>query len=99
LKNNEITFFKLSDNGLNISLYKGRSVLVDDNLVTATPAVYIAILLGPGAVGFVVSEPELDSELKSGARRTLVPAAVKPHCTADSTWQFTRSVINSLAHQ
>jgi hypothetical protein len=30
---------------------------VDDNLTTATAGVYITILFGPGAVGFVVAPP------------------------------------------
>lgn len=57
LKNNEITFFKPSDNSLDIPTYKGMGVIVDDNLVTATPGVYLTILFGPGAVGFGITPP------------------------------------------
>jgi len=57
LKNNEITFFKPSDNSLQIPTYKGMAVMVDDNLTTATAGVYVTILFGPGAVGYAVAEP------------------------------------------
>jgi hypothetical protein len=57
LKNNEITFFKPSDNSLQIPTYKGMACIVDDSLVTATEGVYITVLFGPGAVGFAVAEP------------------------------------------
>lgn len=57
LKNNEITFFKPSENGLEIATYKGMGVIVDDNLTTSTSGVFVTILFGPGAVGFAVSEP------------------------------------------
>ncbi len=57
LKNNEITFFKPSDNSLNIPVYKGMSVIVDDNLTTATAGVYVTILFGQAAVGFGTTEP------------------------------------------
>jgi hypothetical protein len=57
LKNNEIQFFKPSDNSLQIPTYKGMACIVDDSLVTATAGVYITILFGPGAVGFAVAEP------------------------------------------
>ena len=50
LKNDEITFFKPSENGIEIPIYKGMAVILDDNLKAAT-GVYITILLGPGAVG------------------------------------------------
>lgn len=57
LKNNEIQFFKPSDNSMDIPTYKGMAVIVDDSLTTATAGVYITILFGPGAVGFAVAEP------------------------------------------
>lgn len=57
LKNDEITFFKPSDNSIDIPTYKGMAVVVDDNL-TPSSGVYVTILMGPGAVGFAVSEPE-----------------------------------------
>jgi hypothetical protein len=57
LKNNEIQFFKPSDNSMQIPTYKGMAVIVDDNLTTATAGVYVTILFGPGAVGYAVAEP------------------------------------------
>lgn len=57
LKNNEITFFKPSDNSLDIPTYKGLGVIVDDNLTTTTAGVFITVLMGPGAFGFAVAEP------------------------------------------
>ncbi len=57
LKNNEIQFFKPSDNSLQIPTYKGMACIVDDNLTTATAGVYVTILFGPGAVGFAVAPP------------------------------------------
>jgi hypothetical protein len=57
LKNNEIQFFKPSDNSLQIPTYKGMACIVDDSLVTGTAGVYITVLFGPGAVGFAVAEP------------------------------------------
>jgi hypothetical protein len=57
LKNNEVQFFKPSDNSLAIPTYKGMALIVDDNLTTATAGVYVSILFGPGAVGFGLSEP------------------------------------------
>ena len=57
LKNNEITFFKPSENDLSIALYKGMACIVDDNLTTTTSGVFVTILMGPGAVGFAVTEP------------------------------------------
>lgn len=57
LKNDEIQFFKPSDNSLDIPTYKGMGVIIDDSLVTATAGVYITILFGPGAVGFAVAPP------------------------------------------
>lgn len=57
LKNNEVTFFKPSDNSMNIPVYKGMAIIVDDNLTTATSGVFVTILFGPGAIGFGTSEP------------------------------------------
>jgi hypothetical protein len=57
LKNNELTFFKPSDNSLAVPVYKGMAVIVDDNLTTATAGVFVSILFGPGALGFAVAEP------------------------------------------
>jgi hypothetical protein len=57
LKNNEIQFFKPSDNSMQIPTYKGMAVMVDDNLTTATAGVYVTILFGPGAVGYAIAEP------------------------------------------
>jgi hypothetical protein len=57
LKNDEITFFKPSENEIEIATYKGMAVIVDDNLTPAS-GVYTTILMGPGAIGFAVSEPE-----------------------------------------
>jgi hypothetical protein len=57
LKNNEIQFFKPSDNSLQIPTYKGMAVIVDDNLTTATAGVFVSILFGPGAVGYAVAPP------------------------------------------
>jgi hypothetical protein len=57
LKNNEIQFFKPSDNSLQIPTYKGMACLVDDNLTTATNGVFVTILFGPGAIGYAVQPP------------------------------------------
>jgi hypothetical protein len=57
LKNDEIQFFKPSDNSLDIPTYKGMGVIVDDNLTTATAGVFLTILFGPGAVGYAVTAP------------------------------------------
>ena len=57
LKNNEIQFFKPSDNSLQIPTYKGMACIVDDNFTTATAGVYVTILFGPGAIGFACAEP------------------------------------------
>jgi hypothetical protein len=57
LKNDEIQFFKPSDNSLDIPTYKGMAVIVDDALTTATAGVYVTILFGPGAVGYAVAPP------------------------------------------
>jgi hypothetical protein len=58
LKNDEITFFKPSDNSLDIPTYKGMGVIVDDNLTTSTAGLYVTVLMGPGAFGYGVSEPK-----------------------------------------
>jgi len=57
LNNDEIQFFKPSDNSLDIPTYKGMCVIVDDNLTTATAGVYVTILFGPGAIGYAVAPP------------------------------------------
>jgi hypothetical protein len=59
LKNDEISFFKPSENDVEIATYKGMAVIVDDNLTPAS-SVYTTILMGPGAVGFGVSEPNTE---------------------------------------
>ncbi len=56
LINNEIEFFKPSENGMEISLYKGLAVIVDDSL-SPVDGVYTTILFGAGAVGFGASAP------------------------------------------
>jgi len=56
LKNDEIQFFKPSENGIEIATYKGMACIIDDNLTPAS-GVYTTILMGYGAVGFGASEP------------------------------------------
>jgi hypothetical protein len=56
LKNDEITFFKPSENAIEIPTYKGMAVIIDDNL-SPTSGVYITILMGSGAVGYAVAPP------------------------------------------
>jgi hypothetical protein len=56
LKNNEIAFFKPSENGIEIPTYKGMSIILDDSL-TVSAGIYVTILFGAGAVGYAVSEP------------------------------------------
>ncbi|MCU1250418.1 MAG: hypothetical protein JWQ49_3447 [Edaphobacter sp.] len=56
LKNDEITFFKPSENEVEIATYKGMAVILDDNLAPAS-GVYVTILMGMSAVGFGVAEP------------------------------------------
>jgi hypothetical protein len=56
LKNNEIQFFKPSENEVELETYKGMAVITDDNLAPAS-GVYITILMGMSAVGFGVAEP------------------------------------------
>ena len=57
LKNNEIQFFKPSDNSMDMPTYKGLGVVVDDNLTVAASGVFVTVLFGPGAVGFGVTAP------------------------------------------
>jgi hypothetical protein len=57
LKNNEIKFFKPSDNSLEFPTYKGLRIICDDSLTTATPGVYVTVLFGPGAVGYAIAAP------------------------------------------
>ena len=57
LKNNEIQYFKPSENGMEIATYKNMALIVDDNLMTATTGVYVSILFGAGAIGSAVGEP------------------------------------------
>ncbi len=56
LKNDEIQFFKPSENEIEVATYKGMAVIIDDNLAPAS-GVYITILMGMSAVGFGVAEP------------------------------------------
>ncbi len=56
LKNNEIQFFKPSENQVELATYKGMAVIVDDNLTPAN-GVYTTILMGAGAIGFGASAP------------------------------------------
>lgn len=56
LSNDEITYFKPSENSLEIATYKGMAVIVDDELTPAA-GVYTTILFGLGAVGFGMSAP------------------------------------------
>ncbi len=56
LKNNEITFFKPSENDVEIATYKGMGVILDDSLTPAN-GIYTTILMGPGAVGYGTAEP------------------------------------------
>jgi hypothetical protein len=58
LKNNEISFFKPSENAIELPTYKGMLVIIDDNLTPAT-GVYTTILMGAGAVGFAVTPPRV----------------------------------------
>jgi hypothetical protein len=56
LKNDEIQFFKPSENEIEIATYKGMAVILDDSLAPAS-GVYVTILMGMSAVGFGVAEP------------------------------------------
>jgi hypothetical protein len=58
LTNDDIVFFKPSENSLDIPTFKGMGVIVDDNLTTSTNGVYISIMFGADAVGFAVAPPE-----------------------------------------
>lgn len=55
LQNDLIEFIPQSQ-GLPIKTFRGLAVILDDNLSPAA-GVYTTILLGPGAVGYAVSEP------------------------------------------
>lgn len=70
LKNDEITFFKPSENSVELATYKGMGVIVDDNLTPAS-GVYTTILMGAGALGFATSAPRLGY----GTELARVPAA------------------------
>ena len=56
LKNDEIVYFKPSENEMAIPTYKGMAVVVDDNLSPAN-GVYTTILMGAGAIGYGASAP------------------------------------------
>jgi len=56
LKNNEIEFFKPSENGVELKTYKGMAVILDDNLTPAA-GVYTTILMGAGAIGYAMAPP------------------------------------------
>lgn len=70
LKNNEIAFFKPSENSIEIPTYKGMAVVIDDNL-TPTAGVYITVLMGMGAFGYAVAEPRTGY----GTELARIPAA------------------------
>jgi len=57
LRNNEVQFFKPSENSIEIPTYKGLGIILDDNLTIAGSAEYVTILFGPGAIGFGTSTP------------------------------------------
>lgn len=54
LKNNEVQFFKPSENAIEIPTYKGMSIVISDSLTPAS-GVYTSILMGAGAVGLASS--------------------------------------------
>ena len=56
LKNDEIQFFKPSENGVELATYKGMGVIVDDNLTPAN-GIYTTILMGAGALGYAMAPP------------------------------------------
>jgi hypothetical protein len=56
LKNNEIEFFKPSENGVELATYKGMGVIVDDNLTPAN-GIYTTILMGNSALGYAMAPP------------------------------------------
>lgn len=58
LKNNEITFFKASENSIDLPVYKGMAVIISDSL-SPVAGVYTSILVGSGAVGFATSAPRV----------------------------------------
>ncbi|HMH12095.1 MAG TPA: hypothetical protein VK578_03215 [Edaphobacter sp.] len=57
LKNDLIEFIPQSQ-GLPIKTFRGMAVILDDNLSPAA-GIYTTILLGPGAVGYAVTEPRM----------------------------------------
>lgn len=56
LKNDEIQFFKPSENEMEIATYKGMGIIVSDNL-SPSSGVFTTILMGAGALGFATSAP------------------------------------------
>jgi Major capsid protein 13-like len=56
LKNNEVQFFKPSENAIEIPTYKGMAVIIDDSL-TPSAGLYITVLMGLGALGFATTAP------------------------------------------
>jgi hypothetical protein len=56
LKANEITFFKPSENSIEIPTYKGMAVIISDELTPAS-GVYTTVLFGQGAFGYAVTPP------------------------------------------
>jgi hypothetical protein len=81
LKNDEITFFKPSENGVEIATYKGMAVIVDDNLTPAS-GVYTTILMGPGALGYGMSHLVQAMGRSYSASRLLVTVVVRPRFIA-----------------
>ena len=55
-KNNEVQYFKPSENALEIATYKNMAIVVDDSLTPAAN-VYTSIMFGEGALGYAVTEP------------------------------------------
>jgi hypothetical protein len=70
LKNNEITFYKPSENDLSIALYKGMATIVSDQLSPAA-GVFTTVLFGAGVFGFASAAPRLGF----GTELFRVPAA------------------------
>ena len=97
LKNDEIQFFKPSENEVELATYKGMAVIIDDNLAPAS-GVYITILMGLGAVGFGVAEPRTGF----GTELFRIPAAGngggRSVFTVDSTWLCIRLASTSQRH-
>ncbi len=56
-KNNEIEFIRDSDNNIMFATYAGMAIIKDDSLVMPTAGVYVSVIFGPGAVGFLTGEP------------------------------------------